>query len=79
MIALIIGILCILFTVWAILPLPFPLGLDWGDEIIKFLMGGGPILSLLIGIIAFFIGIADIRDKIEEKKELKEEKEKTKE
>ena len=79
MIALIIGILCILFTVWAILPLPFPMGLDWGDQIVQFLMGGGPILSLLIGIIAFFIGIADIRDKIEEKKELKEEKEQAKE
>ena len=79
MVALIIGILCILFTVWAILPLPFPLGLDWGDQIVKFLMGGGPILSLLIGIIAFFIGIADIRDKMEEKRELKEEKEKAKE
>ncbi|MBN2531439.1 MAG: hypothetical protein JXB88_01035 [Spirochaetales bacterium] len=78
MIALIIGIICILFTVWAILPFSFPMGLNWGNEIIKFLMGGGPILSLLIGIIAFFIGIADIRDKIEEKKELKEEKENAK-
>lgn len=79
MIALIIGILCILFTVWAILPFELPMGLNWGEQIVNFLMGGGPILSLLIGIIAFFIGIADIRDKIEEKKELKEEKEKTKE
>jgi UDP-N-acetylmuramyl pentapeptide phosphotransferase/UDP-N-acetylglucosamine-1-phosphate transferase len=78
MIALIIGIICILFTVWAILPFPFPMGLGWGEQIIEFLKGGGPILSLLIGIIAFFIGIADIRDKIEEKKELKEEKEKAK-
>lgn len=79
MIALIIGIICILFTVWAILPFPFPVGLNWSDQIVKFLMGGGPILSLLIGIIAFFIGVADIRDKIEEKKELKEEKEKAEE
>ncbi|MBN2439770.1 MAG: hypothetical protein JXJ04_00435 [Spirochaetales bacterium] len=79
MIALVIGIICMVFTVWAILPFPFPMGLDWGEEIVKFLMGGGPILALLIGIIAFFIGIADIRDKIEEKKELKEEKEKAKE
>jgi len=75
MVALIIGIICILFTVWAILPNGFPIGLDWGEQIIGFLKGGGPILSLLIGIIAFFIGIADIKDKIEEKKELKEEQE----
>ena len=74
MVALIIGILGILFAVWAALPLQFPMGLQWGNNIIEFLKGGGPILALLIGIIALFIGIADIKDKIEEKKELKEEK-----
>jgi amino acid transporter len=76
MIALLIGIILVLFFVWAALPYNFPLGLQWGEFIIDFLRGGGPILALLIGIIAFFIGIADIKDKIEEKKELKEEKEK---
>ena len=73
MVALIIGIIGILFAVWAALPLEFPMGLNWGSQIITFLQGGGPILALLIGIIAFFIGIADIKDKIEEKKELNEE------
>jgi predicted Kef-type K+ transport protein len=75
MVALLIGIICILFSVWAVIMLPFPMGLNWWPQVIQFLQGGGPILALLIGIIAFFIGVADIKDKIEEKKEEKEEKE----
>ncbi len=74
MVALIIGILCIIFAVWSVLPYYFPIGLNWGQHVIEFLQGGGPILALLIGIIAFFIGIADIKDKMEEKKEEREEK-----
>jgi hypothetical protein len=75
MVALLIGIIGILFAVWAVLPQSFPIGLDWGQQVIAFLQGGVPILALLIGIIAFFIGIADIKDKIEEKKEEKTAKE----
>jgi hypothetical protein len=33
-------------------------------------------MAFLIGLISFFIGIADIKDKIEAKKEEKEDKEK---
>jgi hypothetical protein len=73
MVALLIGIIGILFAVWAVLPGAPPMGLNWGPKVITFLQGGVPILALLIGIIAFFIGIADIKDKIEEKKEEKEE------
>jgi hypothetical protein len=71
MVALIIGLLLMAFGVWAVLPLEFPLGLNWGPEVVTFLMGGGPILALLIGLIAFFIGIVDIKDKMEAKKEEK--------
>jgi hypothetical protein len=74
MIALLIGIIGILFAVWSVLPYHFPIGLNWGSKVIEFLQGGVPILALLIGLIAFFIGIADIKDKMEEKKEEKEEK-----
>jgi hypothetical protein len=74
MVALLIGIICILFSVWSVLTFNFPMGLNWGQHVIQFLQGGGPILALLIGIIAFFIGVADIKDKMEEKKEEKEEK-----
>lgn len=75
MIALLIGIIGILFAVWSVIPQDFPIGLNWGPQVIQFLQGGVPILALLIGIIAFFIGIADIKDKIEEKKEEKTAKE----
>lgn len=71
MIALIIGLLFIAFAVWSVLPMQFPMGLDWGQFVWSFIKGGAPILALLIGIIAFFIGIADIKDKIEAKKEEK--------
>ncbi|MBN1523270.1 MAG: hypothetical protein JW904_02200 [Spirochaetales bacterium] len=71
MIALIIGLLLMAFGVWAVLPFDFPMGLNWSSQVIEFLKGGGPILAGLIGLIAFFIGIVDIKDKIEAKKEEK--------
>ena len=45
--------------------------MNWGTQVVEFLKGGGPILAFLIGIIALFIGIADIKDKIDAKKEEK--------
>jgi ABC-type amino acid transport system permease subunit len=71
MIALIIGILLILFSVYSVLPVEW--ALNWWPQVIAFLKGGAPILALLIGVIAFFIGIADIKDKIEAKKEQSKE------
>ena len=71
MIALIIGLILLAFGVWAVLPGPFPIGLGWGPDVLNFLRGGAPILGFLIGIIALFIGIADIKDKIDAKKEEK--------
>ncbi len=65
MIALIVGILLIAFTVFAGLPQ----GLGWHHEMLKVLKGGMPILLALIGLISIFVGIADIRDRKEEKKE----------
>ena len=65
MVAIIIGLILIAFTVAAALPC----FLNWGPEIIMFLKGCAPVLSALIGILAVFIGIADIKDKKEAKKE----------
>ena len=65
MLAMIIGILLIAFTVFAALP-GF---IGWGAEIVAFLKGAAPVLSAFIGIVAIFIGIADIKDKKEAKKE----------
>ena len=71
MVALIVGILFIAFSVVAVLPVPGLL--QWGTEVINFLKGGAPVLALFIGLIAIFIGIADIKDRIEAKKEEAEE------
>ena len=68
MIALIIGLLFIGFTVFASLPQSL-YGLGWYPEMLMVLKGGGPILLALIGLISIFVGIADIRDRSEEKKE----------
>ena len=70
MLALIIGIVMICFTVFAALPPDaVGFGLGWGKDILLFLRGGLPIFSAFIGLITVFIGIADIKDKQDAKKE----------
>ena len=71
MIALIIGLVLMLFAVYSVLP--FDWSLQWWQPVVAFLKGGVPILALFIGVIAFFIGVADIKDKIESKREEEEE------
>ena len=78
MIALLFGILLVLFGVYAVLPIDAPGFLNWSRDVLIFLRGGVPIVAFLIGIIAFFIGIADIKDKIEAKKEQAEEEQEEK-
>jgi hypothetical protein len=70
MVALIVGIVFLLFALVAVVPF----GLDWWADVLRFLRGALPVLSLLIGLIAAFIGVADIKDRIEAKKEEEEEK-----
>lgn len=65
MISLILGLVFIAFTVFACLPN----GLGWATDIIAFLKGCAPVLTALVGLVAIFIGIADIKDKQEAKKE----------
>ena len=70
MVALIVGIVLILFTVFASLsPETMGFGLGWGPEIVRFLKGAIPVLAAFIGLVAIFIGIADLKDKKEAKKE----------
>lgn len=61
MVAIIVGLILIAFTVFAALPG----GLAWGADIIAFLKGCAPVLAAFIGLIAVFIGIADLKDKKE--------------
>ena len=70
MVALIIGVVFIGFAVVAALPF----GLDWGADILLFLRGSIPVIAVLVGLVAVFIGIADIKDRIEARKEEEEEK-----
>ena len=65
MVAMIVGIILLGFTVFASLPG----GLNWWSDIINFLKGAAPVISAFVGLIAIFIGIADIKDKNEAKKE----------
>ena len=72
MVALIIGIVLIAFCVFACLP--SGIGLAWSGDIVRFLKGFAPVLAAFIGLIAVFIGFADIKDKKEAKKEAEEAK-----
>jgi hypothetical protein len=73
MVALLVGIVFVLFAVYSVLPVDW--SLQWGPEVIVFLQGGVPIIALFIGLIAVFIGIADIKDRIEAKREEQAEEE----
>lgn len=71
MVALIVGILLVLFAVYSVLPVSW--SMQWWGPVIHFLQGGVPIIALLVGVIAVFIGIADIKDRVEARKEEAEE------
>jgi hypothetical protein len=73
MVALLIGVLLILFAVYAVLP--FFWALNWWPDVVQFLKGGVPLVAVFVGLISFFVGVADIKDKIESKKEEEEEEE----
>jgi hypothetical protein len=74
MVTLFIGIILIIFGIFAIIPGGL---LHWGQQVLNFLIGCTPILAFLIGFIALLIGIAEIKDKAAEKKDKsKEDKDK---
>lgn len=73
MIAIIFGILCILFFIYAVVP--FSWGLCWTEEFLYVLKGGLPIFALIIGVLCGMIGIADTIDKRNAKKETQLQKE----
>ncbi|MBP5252128.1 MAG: hypothetical protein J6Z17_06930 [Treponema sp.] len=76
MVALIVGLLLILFCVFACLPAEcLGFGLNWGNEVLSFLRGFAPVLAAFVGLVAVFVGFADIKDKREAKKEEEASKE----
>jgi len=73
--SVILGLIIIAIAAFAILPhelLGF--GLGWGNDVLVFLRGGLPVIAVLIGLIAIFIGIADVKDRAEAKREEAENK-----
>ena len=74
--SLIIGIIILAAAAFAILPPEIAgFGLGWGGDVLMFLRGGLPVIAALVGIIAVFIGIADMKDRAEAKKEAAEKPE----
>jgi hypothetical protein len=68
--ATIVGIIIIAAAVFAILPPEaVGMGLGWGTDVLVFLRGALPVIAILIGLIAVFVGIADMKDRAEAKKE----------
>jgi hypothetical protein len=63
--ALILGFVVIFVAVLAILPA----GLGWGGDVMTFLRGALPVVALLIALVLFFVGISDIKERIDAKKE----------
>lgn len=76
MVSLIVGLIFIAFTVFAVLP---SMPLNWGADVILFFKGCAPVLAAFLGLILLFIGAADIKDKKEAKKEEREARAKAEE
>ncbi len=67
MVALLIGLIFTAAGLFAVLPVDW--ALQWGPEVLQFLKGATPVLAFLVGFLAIVIGVADIKDRIEAKKE----------
>ena len=63
--ALILGFVVIIVAVLAVLPA----GLGWAEDVLTFLRGSLPVVAVLIGLILVFVGIADLKDRVETKKD----------
>ena len=68
--ALIVGIILAAFAVFAALPAP---GLGWWKEMLFVIKGLVPLLAMFIGIVALLVGIADLRDRREARRQAAEE------
>jgi len=68
--SLLIGIVVLAAAVFVALPPETAgFGLGWWKDVLTFLRGGLPVFAALVGLIAVFIGIADMKDRAEAKKE----------
>jgi len=75
--SLIIGLLIMAAAVFMIVPPETAgFGLGWKTNVVDFLKGGVPVFAIVVGIIAVFIGIADMKDRAEARTETRKETEK---
>jgi hypothetical protein len=74
--SLFIGIVILAAAVFAIIPPESAgFGLGWADDVLSFVRGGAPVIAIIISLAAIFIGIADMKDRAEAKREETENKE----
>jgi len=72
--AILFGLIIAAAAVFAVLPSDkFGFGLGWYNDMLIFLKGCAPVIAVLVGMVAIFIGIADMKDRAEAKRESKEE------
>jgi len=72
--SLLVGIIILAAAVFAALPPETAgFGLGWWEAVLTFLRGALPVIAVLVGLIAVFIGIADMKDRAEAKKKKAEE------
>ena len=65
--ALVLGFAVILVAVLSVLPA----GLGWWEDVLAFLRGALPITALFIGLILIFVGISDLKDRFDARKDAK--------
>jgi uncharacterized membrane protein len=63
--ALILGVVVIIVAVLSILPA----GLGWVEDVLASLRGALPVVGILIGLVLLFVGISDIKERAEAKRE----------
>ena len=67
--ALVLGIVVIVVAVLAVMPA----GLDWGADVLAFMRGALPVVAAVISLILIFVGICDIKERGDAKKEKEDE------
>lgn len=68
--SLLCGIIILAAAVFAVLPPETAgFGFGWWKDVLAFLRGGLPVIAVFIALVAIFIGIADMKDRAEAKKE----------
>ena len=68
--SLIIGIIILAAAVLSMMPV----GLGWWPDVVQFLRGFLPVVAVIIGLVVVLVGIADIKDRVNMKKEESENK-----